>query len=233
MDQCRRIWPVEYFSPYSSLATNPVELEVFGWHGRLGAILLCRLRSHPLVLIAWEHVLKTHLLITLTSPDRPGIVERVTEVVTAHGGNWEECRMAHLGGDFAGIVKVSVANENSDRLGEALRALADEQLTVAVRVTDAGVAEAKQSLGFLTLKLEGADHEGIVHKVSAFLAEQQINVETMETEIVHAPITASPLFQMEAQIKPPAGLSLESLTASMESIGEEMGVDITITAGKD
>ena len=52
--------------------------------------------------------MKSFLVVTITCPDRPAIVERVTDMVVAHGGNWEESRLARLGGDFAGIVMVSV-----------------------------------------------------------------------------------------------------------------------------
>ena len=55
--------------------------------------------------------MKTHLMVTITCPDRPGIVERVTEVIESFSANWEESRMARLGGDFAGIVRVSVPAE--------------------------------------------------------------------------------------------------------------------------
>ena len=60
--------------------------------------------------------MKSFLVVTITCPDRPGIVERVTDVVVAHGGNWEESRLARLGGDFAGIAMVSVPSERADEL---------------------------------------------------------------------------------------------------------------------
>ncbi len=44
------------------------------------------------------------LVLTLIGPDRPGLVEAVAEPIAAHGGNWLESRMAHLAGQFAGIV---------------------------------------------------------------------------------------------------------------------------------
>ena len=48
------------------------------------------------------------LVVTFTGPDRPGIVEKLSGLVTRHGGNWEESRMASLAGRFAGILKVTV-----------------------------------------------------------------------------------------------------------------------------
>ena len=76
--------------------------------------------------------MRTHLVVTITCPDRPGIVERITEVLGEQGANWEESRMARLGGEFAGMVLVSVAADKAEPLAAALRGLADEQMAVVL-----------------------------------------------------------------------------------------------------
>jgi glycine cleavage system regulatory protein len=68
-----------------------------------------------------------------------------------------------------------------------------------------------------------------VHTVSRYLVDQGINVEEMETQVVPAPMSASPLFQMEARIKVPPRLSLADLDANLQRIGEELGVDIEVS----
>jgi glycine cleavage system regulatory protein len=170
---------------------------------------------------------KTYLVVTITCPDRPGIVERITEVLVAQEAIWEESRLARLGGDFAGIVLISVAPAKAETLAVALRALGSEQMTVVVKPTQPA-ADTVAGGTLYDLRLTGADHEGIVHKVSAYLASQGINVETMETEVVPAPMSATPLFQMEAQIKAPARLTLADLQENLERIGDELGVDIEV-----
>ena len=72
------------------------------------------------------------LVLTLIGPDRPGIVEAVAEPIAAHGGNWLESRMAHLGGQFAGILRVEVPDANAAALAEALRKLEQRGLRVTV-----------------------------------------------------------------------------------------------------
>jgi glycine cleavage system regulatory protein len=172
---------------------------------------------------------KTFFVITVTCPDRPGIVERVTEVVVAHGANWEASRMARLGGEFAGIVLVSVAEQHADALAQSLRDMADDQMTVAVRVTRPSPTVAVGLRG-CQFQLTGADHEGIVHTVAAYLASQGVNVEDMETDIVAAPVTASPLFRMVARLQVPEQLTLEQLQVNLADIAEDLGVDIEIAA---
>ena len=174
--------------------------------------------------------MKTYLIVTITCPDRPGIVERVTEVIVGFSANWEESRMARLGGDFAGIVKVSVQEAEAEALAEALRQLADDQMTVAVRVTQPAAADSQAGYTLCELRLAGADHEGIVHTVSAYLAAHGINVEAMETEVIRAPISGTSLFQMKAQIKVPPGLLVSELSVNLDNIGDELGVDIDVRA---
>ena len=45
----------------------------------------------------------TSLVVTVIGNDRPGIVERLSDVVLAAEANWEESRMARLAGKFEGF----------------------------------------------------------------------------------------------------------------------------------
>ena len=172
--------------------------------------------------------MKTSLVVTVTCPDRPGIVERLTEVIGAADANWEESRMARLGGDFAGIVRISVAADRAEALAAALRGLAGDQMTVVVKASQPAAPDTRAGYALCDLRLTGADHEGIVHKVAAYLAGQGINVESMETDVVNAPVSAAPLFQMAAQIKVPPELSLNELSVQLDRIAEELGVDVIV-----
>ena len=71
----------------------------------------------------------------------------------------------------------------------------------------------------------GADHMGIIHQVTRYLAEQGINVETMNTEVVAAPMSGTPLFTMSAVVRVPPQLSVSDLREALDFIGEEVGVD--------
>ena len=172
--------------------------------------------------------MKTYLVVTITCPDRPGIVERVTEHVLQYSANWEDSRMARLGGDFAGIVLLSVAGENAEQLKQSLLGMSDDETTVVVKSAHEVPAPPSTEFRLFDLSLAGADHEGIVHKVSTYLSGHGINVESMETSVAPAPMSASPLFHMHAVIKVPAGLAESDLSNSLHLIGDELGVDITV-----
>jgi glycine cleavage system regulatory protein len=46
------------------------------------------------------------MVLTAIARDRPGVVESLADLITAHLGNWVESSMAQLGGEFAGNVMV-------------------------------------------------------------------------------------------------------------------------------
>ena len=100
----------------------------------------------------------TSLVMTILGADRPGVVESVAEIVNEHGANWLESRMAHLAGQFAGIVHVEVNPGKVDALIEALRSLDQQGLTVIVQA-EAG-QETHDSFAPLQLEVVGSDQPG-------------------------------------------------------------------------
>ena len=95
------------------------------------------------------------LVMTVLGQDRPGLVESLSKVVIDFGANWLESRMAHLAGQFAGIVHVEVESERADQLVEALRQLDRQGLTVIVQ-QEAG-PEQPEAFAPLVLELIGGD----------------------------------------------------------------------------
>ena len=59
--------------------------------------------------------METVLVLTISGKDRAGLVEQLADVIAAHGGNWEHCRMAHLAGRFVGLLEVSVSGAKRSR----------------------------------------------------------------------------------------------------------------------
>jgi len=137
--------------------------------------------------------------------------------------------MARLGGDFAGIVKISVTAAQAESLTKTLRSLADDETAVTVKTTAPQPPVPAAGTVAYQLVLEGADHEGIVNKVSAYLAGRAINVEAMETDVVPAPMSATPVFQMRSRITIPDEVDVAQLQADLHVIGETVGVDIRLT----
>lgn len=167
-------------------------------------------------------------LLTVVGEDRPGIVARLTEVLVKHEANLEESRMAILGGEFAAIVLVSAPEARIKDLETDLAGLKSEGITVTVKGTHKPGAERFAGTTNFELTLSGADHEGIVYKVSQLLHDRSINIQSLETDVVHAPETGTPLFEMCATIAVPSSLKVADLEKELNRIGNEENVDITL-----
>lgn len=166
----------------------------------------------------------TTLILTVAGSDRPGLVAAVADVVDAHGGNWENSRLAELAGVFAGVIQVSVTPEHETGLQEALRAL-DGLLTVAVHTGSDAVSAAERPI---TLQVLGNDRPGIVREVSAVLRAHGVSVESMTTQAKDAAMAGGRLFEASATAEVPASTDLDALRADLERLTTELQVDITL-----
>ena len=169
-----------------------------------------------------------HLIITLTGPDRIGFVESVTKLVLKHGANVDESRMARLGGEFAVLMLVSVEEQAFRALKDDVMHLQDQGYQVTTRETELG--DAAEYAGWLpyTIEVNGADHEGIIHHVTRYLAEKGINIETLSTGMVPAPMSGTPLFTMTAVIVAPPNLTLTELRNELGTVGDRLNVDTEV-----
>lgn len=168
----------------------------------------------------------TSLVLTVISPDKPGLVEQLSQTIATHGGNWLESSMSRLAGKFAGILIVSVAPEQSESLQHALQALESQGLKVIVEHSQEQTADAQGSS--ISLELIGHDKPGIVRDISHALNRFNINVERLSTELVSGSMSAEELFKAEADLTVPTNVDLDDLQQSLEDIASDLMVDITL-----
>jgi len=168
--------------------------------------------------------MSTYLVLTVIGDDRPGLVGELSAVISAHQGNWLESSMAQLAGKFAGIVEVSVDSGNAAALRNALGQLAGLKVTVESAVARKSAMTGRR----LKLALVGHDRIGIVREVSQVLAHHAVNVESLDTHISSAPMSAAVLFHAVAELTAAPDLDVDALTAELERISNDLMVDITL-----
>ena len=167
--------------------------------------------------------MRASVVLTVIGPDHPGLVESLAGVVAAHGGNWEEGRMAHLDGHFAGLLRVGVEAAKRDALETALSSLAG--LTVTSTTSAASGEEAGP---LYSLAVLGQDREGIVLELSRALSRHGVNVEELNSTCESAPMSGETLFRASAQLRIPAAVSPDELREKLEAIGGDLMVDVAL-----
>ena len=166
------------------------------------------------------------IVITLIGPDRPGLVDSLAAVIADQGANWMESRMAHLGGQFAGILHVETDAQKVDALVAALERVEGIELTVGV---DERSGPVESSGHLVKLELVGNDRPGIVAEISHVFTELGINVETIHTDCQHAPMSGGQLFHASASLQLPVTTTTAELRDRLEQIAVDLMVDVTIS----
>ncbi len=170
----------------------------------------------------------THVTIVTTvfGQDRPGIIESLASVVAESGASWEESRMARLSGHFAGVVSVRVEESAAEKLEADLVALEATGFQLRVEIVREAIPTA--DLRSAELALVGQDRPGILREITSALAAHSVEVVRLETRCQSAPMSGEMLFEANANLLCPAGLSIDRLRETVEQIGHDLMVDVSL-----
>ena len=173
-----------------------------------------------------------YLVIGLIGHDRVGLVEELSKLVVDSHGNIEASRMVHLGGEFATLMFVTVPSDSYDNFAIKVNKLSEDGFKIII--TETKHPDPSKYLGWLPYQIEvkGADHEGIIHKVSRQIAGFGINIESMDTNVVKAPISGTPLFTLSAVVSVPPERMHHDLFEKLQAVGDELNVDIEVVPYK-
>lgn len=170
---------------------------------------------------------KQHLIITLLSNDKPGVVQNIADIIANAGGNWLESRMSQLAGKFAGILRVSIDENKVEALSQALKALSASGIQVLIdQAEDAGTSPTGKTLAF---ELIGADRVGIVSEIAHAFSEKGINIDDLETHCSSTPWSGEPLFEATGVLLAPDNINKDELMDRLDGIEDKLGLDISIT----
>lgn len=166
-------------------------------------------------------------VLSVVGSDRPGLTQALAAAVLDARGNWLESHLSQLGGLYVGSVLVDLASDDVETLRAAVSRV--DSAGLDVRIAPAA-ADAGPSGDAVRLSLVGQDRPGIVNQVTAAVSALGANIETFRTWIAPEPHSGGDLFNMEAQVRLPAGLEIAQVQAALEAISAEVMVDLSLTA---
>ena len=167
----------------------------------------------------------TSLVLTIVGPDRPGLVNLLSDCAGTHGANWLASRMANLAGQFAGIVCLEIADSRIEALERALREFQTQGLHVT---TVRGAAGTTAKMRRLNLELVGQDRPGIVRDISGALAQRGVSIEELVTDCVSGSMSGETLFRARAQLQVPAQVQTLELRRALENLANDLMVDVMV-----
>ncbi|MDO8585440.1 MAG: ACT domain-containing protein [Armatimonadota bacterium] len=161
-------------------------------------------------------------IVTVMSRDRVGIVADVSRALAGLGGNITDLSQTLLRGYFTLIISVETPDDVTDaRVREAVaQAGAPGEFGVEVRHYEPPQAAEQVSTERFVLTTRGADRPGIIARVTAYLAEQSINIEDFYAHVVAGDLL------MVLQVAVPSGLNIRQVQREIEQVGREFGLSV-------
>lgn len=175
---------------------------------------------------------RDHLIVTATGPDQVGLVQKLSRFISSHGCNIEDSKLAVFCGEFAIILLISGESTSLARISQNCREIeTDSGLTVNIKTP----SQRKPSEFLLPYKLVAScmDHPGIVYHISGLLSGMGINIQSLETTTYPAPVSGTPLFQLEAQLAIPVRTNINDLRDRLDQLQRDENIDIELTAQKN
>ncbi|MGA1205043.1 MAG: glycine cleavage system protein R [Opitutales bacterium] len=167
------------------------------------------------------------VMLTLIGPDAKGIVARMAEVVEANGGNWLDSRMIRMGGYFSGILRIALPEEDISSFGgQVFRFM--KEVGYQYSIQPAELESPAEGGGSAQLKLSGQDHPGIVHAIFAAFQKSGANVEELSTGLKAAPWSGTPVFEADARLHIPEGVSIDQLQQNLEALAADLMVEVEL-----
>jgi glycine cleavage system transcriptional repressor len=164
--------------------------------------------------------------LTAVGRDRPGIVAAITRVLLDHSVNVEDSQMTILRGHFTMMLVVAAPDDvEVQALADELRAAGEEldlELLTIIGVDDIDPADDPEATHVVSVY--GVDHPGIVHAVSATLAERGATITDLTTRIIGD--EEKPLYALIMEVE--LGDDPDGARAALEAVGAEQGVDVSV-----
>jgi glycine cleavage system transcriptional repressor len=160
------------------------------------------------------------LAITVVGHDRPGIIARTAEVLSAYGMNLEDSSMTLLRGHFA-MTLICAGQAPAGEVEQALAAAMDPSLAVTVRAVPDELDQQPIGSTYL-VTVHGADRLGIVARLTGTIAAAGGNITDLTTRLT------GDLYVLLAEVDLPPGADVMALEAALASTSRELGVDTTL-----
>lgn len=162
------------------------------------------------------------MIFTLVGQDKPGLISDLAKTVYTMGGNWLGSNFSHMAGHFAGFVQIDLPLDKHQILIELLSQHPDLKIHLLSGVTEEP-AEPQQSV---QIEITGNDKTGIVQELTHILDQFNLNIIKFDSCLETAPNWGGSLFKAKAMITVAADFDFEKLQESLESIANDLMVDI-------
>lgn len=161
--------------------------------------------------------------VTVVGKDRPGIVAGIAEVLYELGCNLEDATSTILGGHFAMVLVVAVPEGADHEALEERLSEAGGKLGVSVGVGTLEDADPEVAPPTHMVSVYGADHPGIVFRVTDRLLERSVNITDLTSRVIGE--SGRQVYALMLEVTAPPDADIE---AALADLREKLGVEVTV-----
>jgi len=162
-----------------------------------------------------------HLVISFISPDRPGLVDIMSNAVKQHKGNWQASSLHHISGFFSGVIEIAIEESNSNNLIAALNDI--EGLENNIKIAGDLTNKIQPSV---ILELTANDRAGIVQEISSVIHHQGGNLLKVVSKTETAPHSGQDLFKAKVTVSI-NNQKTDDLIEAIEGLADDLIVDVS------
>eukprot|EP00756_Hemistasia_phaeocysticola_P004610 Hpha_TRINITY_DN12914_c0_g2::TRINITY_DN12914_c0_g2_i1::g.164575::m.164575 len=189
--------------------------------GRVAAAGLCQQSRRASAQAASDFVMH------VTAPDRRGLLADVTGAVLKHGGDVHSSRATILGNMFSIMMVVQSSPSQMDGITNSLKNVKGNP-EIWHRPSTSGAKFMRPGRKMRIFTITGLNTNGIVQGVCGLLAQRDISVMNLASEMTPAPFTDDPMFTLRAAVDMPADMEEHELEQGLEALSTVLGVDMWV-----
>jgi len=168
--------------------------------------------------------MQNRLVISAIAPNRPGIANDITSLVTECGCNILETKMKSMGNTFNLVLMASGKWNALAKLEQVLPSQAHSMgMTTMLKRVECDESQ-RGGLPY-RVKFFASDNPGIANEITTFFAEREVNIEQMSCDTFLAQHTNSPIAEIKLTVSVPTQVKLSSLRKDFDDFCLEQNLD--------
>ena len=154
-------------------------------------------------------------------------MDDTSTLLSENGANIEDSRMAVMGGCFSMMTLFSCSHDQLEDIRDGLEKLKRLGLQSSLYEAEEpdSIPPAKASLP-LRLEVTAMDHPHIVQKIVHILRDHDVNILSLNTHVMQAPLSGSPLFNLSLEAAVPADRPISKVKDDLHVLAEEINLDL-------
>lgn len=168
--------------------------------------------------------MQNHLVITALGDHDPRIIEHFTRAVKDCGCTISESRMVALGDCFAMIMMLAGTWDAVAKMEDLLPRL-EERLHLSITSSRSQPQRPNQSLMPYAIDVVSFDQIGVVHDITKFIANNNIDIQALYTNSYKAAHTDTPMISLHMTINIPTNVSIAALRGDFMDFCDQLNLD--------